>query len=94
MMSCELINLSELDKVKFPELHLRHTVIVKYKGYSMIAQTMIPGNQFQEQEKKKAIRYDESDTQILQNLCKVLKLSDKMLFKNSEGEIQRSICNP
>ena len=43
MMNCELLNLSELDKIKFPELHLQHTIILKYKGFSLIAQTMIPG---------------------------------------------------
>ena len=39
------MNLSELDKIKIPELHLQHTIIVKYKGFSLIAQTIIPGKQ-------------------------------------------------
>ena len=31
---------------------------------------------------------------MLEHLCKVLKLSEKLIYKNSEGEIEKSVCNP
>jgi hypothetical protein len=43
MISCELMNLTELDQLKFPELHLRHMVVINYKGFSLVAHTIIPG---------------------------------------------------
>ena len=34
-----------MDKLKLSDLHYRHQMLIKYKGYSIAAQTIIPGYQ-------------------------------------------------
>jgi hypothetical protein len=39
----DLLNLSELIRIRPSRLHLLHTVLVIYRGQRIIAQTILPG---------------------------------------------------
>lgn len=42
-VNTDLINLSELIRIRPSCLHILHTVLVNYRGQRIIAQTILPG---------------------------------------------------
>ena len=42
-VNTEIKNLEVLDKMRLYDINYRHIMLVKYKGYNIAAQTIIPG---------------------------------------------------
>jgi protein TIF31 len=39
----DLINIEAVQKLKIPELHILHMIMINYRGFNVIAQSIIPG---------------------------------------------------
>lgn len=51
-VSSEINNLEVLDRLKFNDAFYRNLMLIKYKGYCIAAQTIIPGYKWSAEKKK------------------------------------------
>lgn len=99
----DLIQLSELI-IKRPEkLHLLHTVLVFYRGYRMIGQTILPGllssqlsnlTQYGSVDENKSINNNPQFHKLLIPLCKQMNLDDRIQALDKDQNLVEIAISP
>ena len=79
----DLVNLSQLIRIRPPGLHLLHTILVFYRGHRIIAQTILPGllstelsvlTQYGSVDENKSIHNNPGFHKLLLPICRKLGL--------------------
>lgn len=92
----DLIQLSELIEHRPDHLHLLHTVLVIYKGYRIIAQTIMPGllsselnnlTQYGSVDDNKSINNNPEFHKLLLPICEKQHLDEKIQAHDREDKL-------
>ena len=99
----DLHNLSELLRIRPPTLHLLHTVLVFYRGYRVVAQTILPGllstelsvlTQYGSVDDSKEIHNNADFHQLLRPICSRFHLDEQILALDKENKVVEVAISP
>lgn len=96
MSNNDLRNLKILHKLDIPELHLLNTTIIDYKGYRVLAQSIIPGilsndhnecTEFGSIDDGKTLHANPEFKELMKKICEYFSLEDEVEFLNEDDTI-------